>query len=632
MIRLPAQALGLTAAFALATTQVVGAERAAMAETSKWNLTDIYPDEKAWSGALDGLKRALPEAAKLQGTLGQSPAALYQALSTWSDLSLTLERVATYASMLHDLDQRVGRPQQMKQQAEQVGTDFAAARAWVRPEILALGEAKVREFLAAEPKLAPWRQPLADILRRAPHTLPAEQERLVALAGNMTGAGGDIRNIFANADLPYPEVTLSTGEKVRLDPAAYTKHRASPNRDDRVKVFTQFFGTYGQYTRTLGTALNAQVQAHVFRKEARNFGSCVEAALFSDNIPVAVYQRLLDDVHANLPTLHRYLRLRQRMMGLEHLGYEDLYAPIVAGIARTFTPEQAIEATLASVAPLGPDYAAVLRRGMTTERWVDWFPSTGKRSGAYSTGVYGLHPFQLQNFTGLYDEVSTLAHESGHSMHTYYADKAQPYPTHDYPIFVAEVASTLNENLLFHAMLERADGDAARLAQLGSYLDSLRTTLFRQTLFAEFELKIHESVEHGEPLTGQTLTALYLELVRKYYGHDQGICSVAEPYGAEWAFIPHLYYDFYVYQYATSIIASISIADGIRADAAAKPPRTTRRDAYLAMLSAGSSRYGFDLLKNAGVDLTTSGPFDAAMREMNRIMDEIEAILQRTKS
>jgi oligoendopeptidase F len=268
---------------------------------------------------------------------------------------------------------------------------------------------------------------------------------------------------------------------------------------------------------------------------------------------------------------------------------------------------------------LGEEYVRELKAGFE-RRWVDFMPTTGKRSGAYSIGVYGVHPYQLQNFTGLYDEVSTLAHEAGHSMHTFLSCKHQPYPTHDYRIFVAEVASTLNESLLFHHMLGEAEDGGARLFLLGSHLDGLRTTLFRQTMFAEFELAFHELAEKGEPLTGERLTEMYLRLVRKYYGHDQGVCAVDGLYGIEWAYIPHFYYNFYVYQYATSITAAAKIAADMRADAQA-------RERYLRMLSAGSSKYPIDLLKDAGVDMTSSGPFDAAMREMNGVMDEMERLL-----
>jgi oligoendopeptidase F len=332
-------------------------------------------------------------------------------------------------------------------------------------------------------------------------------------------------------------------------------------------------------------------------------------------------------VNANLPTLHRYLRLRRRMMGVDTLRYEDLYAPIIKSVDLHFTPEQAMTRTLDAVKPLGTSYTETLRKGFTGG-WMDWMPTTGKRGGAYSSGAYGVHPYQLMNFTGIYEEVSTLAHESGHSMHTYLADQHQPYVTHDYAIFVAEVASTLNENLLLHSMLDQTKDKATRLFLLGSYLDNLRGTLFRQVMFAEFELRIHELAEKGETLTGEGMSKLYLELVRKYYGHAAGVCKVDDLYGVEWSYVDHFFYNFYVYQYATSIIASTAIANGIRAEAALPAHPTKNRDVYLAMLSSGSSKYPIDLLKGAGVDMTTSAPFKAAMKEMNSVMDEMEKLLK----
>ena len=597
------------------------AERSEIDPKLKWDLAKIYPSLEAWAAAKADVEKALPGLAKLQGTMASSPDALLKVVSTVADIDQKVARISTYASMNYDLDQRLGEAQKRNQQADQLRDAFAAAVAWVRPEILSLGADKLRSYVTALPALAPYRQPLEDVIRRAAHTRDSEAEELIARAGSMASAGANIRTIFTNADMPYPDVKLSTGETVRMDASAYTQYRAVTNRDDRMKVFEAFWTRYGDFTRTLATSLNAEVQTHVFQKDVRKFDSCLEAALFSDNIPVKVYTQLLDDVHRNLPTLHRYLKLRKRIMGVDSLGYEDLYAPIVSKYDRTFSPEEAMDLTLDAVTPLGAEYKEALRRGFHEDGWIDWLPSTGKRSGAYSTMVYGLQPFQLQNFTGLYDEVSTLAHESGHSMHSYLAAKAQPYPTHDYPIFVAEVASTVNENFLVHHMVDIAKTDEERLFFLGSYLDNLRTTLFRQTLFAEFELRIHEMVEKGEPLTGDSLNALYLGLLKEYYGHDQGVTNIKDLYAAEWAYIPHFYYNFYVYQYATSVVSAVSIADGIRAEGTAKN--------YLAMLSAGSSRYAFDLLKDAGVDMTTSKPFDAAMREMNRIMDEMEKILDR---
>lgn len=603
------------------------AERSAVPEQYKWDLSDLYASDQQWEAAKDAVAKRVPELAKLAGTLGASPQAFHAALQTIADARLELDRVAVYASLRGDEDTRENRTREMVQSAQQVAVDFGAAVAFVQPEILALGSGKVAQFVTAEPKLVPYKPLLDNILRFEAHTLDAAQEQLVAKAGDLADAGATVAGVFRNAELPYPEITLSNGEKVVLDNAAYTQYRASPVRADRDAVFKAFFGAYKQFEGTFGASLYENVQAHMFDAEVHHFGGSLEAALFGTNVPASVYTQLIADVHANLPTLHRYLNLRQRMMGLDQLRYEDLYAPIVKSVELTYTPEQAMELTLAAVEPLGPEYVATLKQGFT-ERWVDFMPTPGKRSGAYSTGVFGVHPYQLLNYTGLYEEVSTLAHESGHSMHTFLAAKHQPYVTSDYPIFVAEVASTCNENLLLHRMLDQTKDRDTRLFLLGSALDNMRTTLFRQTLFAEFEMRIHELAEQGEPLTGEKLSKLYLELVRQFYGHDQKVCLVDDLYAVEWAYIPHFYRNFYVFQYATSLVASNSIASAIRAEAAAKKPSTKTRDAYLTMLSSGSSKYPIDLLKIAGVDMTTSAPFAAAMKEMNAIMDQIDGLME----
>ena len=601
-------------------------ERTNVPEKLKWNTADLYASEDAWYKAKDDIAARIPKMAEFQGKLGESADLFYTAASTMMALDKDLTQLLVYASMRGDEDTRLAKPREMNQAGQQLAVQFYSTISYVRPEILALGAAKVSGFIAADPRLAPYKPYLDDILRYAPHTLSAPEEKVASQAEIMTDNAGRAYRTFKDAELPYPEVTLSTGEKVRLDAQAYTKYRASTNREDRDKVFQAFFSRFKDFERTFGTTLDGDVKTHMFNKDVHKYGSCVEAALFNSNVPVSVYTQLISDVHTNLPTLHRYLKLRQRMMGVDQLRYEDLYAPIIKKVDLRYTPEQATDLVLKAVAPLGPAYVATLKGGYDS-RWVDFVPTTGKRSGAYSTGAYGVHPYQLQNFTGLYEEVSTLAHESGHSMHTYLSDQKQPYITHDYKIFVAEVASTLNENLLLHYMLGQTKDRDTRLFLLGSYLDGLRTTLFRQTLFAEFELKIHELAEQGEPLTGEKLSELYLGLVKDYYGDAQGVCKVNDLYGIEWAYIPHFYYNFYVFQYATSITASAQIAANMRADAALKKPTTKSRDAYLAMLSSGSSKYPIDLLKGAGVDMTTSGPFNSAIKEMNGIMDEMEKLL-----
>ena len=604
-----------------------GNERSDVPEQYRWDLTLLYPDDQAWTTAKEDAVKRVPGIAKFQGHLGDSAAGLLDALQSYMGLDRDVARLSTYASQQYDQDTRVAKNLEKRQAAEQLGVQLRAAVSFLRPEILAVGADKIHGFLAAEPRLAEYKPFLDDILRRAPHTLSPAEEKIAAQAGRFASGGETIRGQFTDAEMPYPTITLSTGDTVRLDAAAYTRYRALPNRADRIAVFQSFWGKHREFQGTLGAALNNQVQAHIFNKEVHHYGSCVEAALFGDNIPPPVYRQLVADVHANLPTLHRYLKLRQRMMKLDHLRYEDLYASVIADVDLKYTPEQAMAMTLDAVKPLGESYVATLDKGFHS-RWIDWMPSTGKASGAYSTGAYGVHPYQLQNFTGLYEEVSTLAHESGHSMHTYLADQHQPYVTHDYATFVAEVASTLNENLLLHSMLAKTKDKPTRLFLLGSYLDNLRGTLFRQTLFAEFELGIHEMAERGETLTGENLSELYLKLVRQYYGHDQGVCEVDSLYAVEWAYINHFFYNFYVYQYATSVVASTAIANGIRDEAAAKKPSHAHRDAYLHMLGSGSSQYPIDLLKGAGVDMTTSAPFNAAMREMNSVMDQMEALLK----
>jgi oligoendopeptidase F len=604
-------------------------ERAQVPEKYRWNLTDLYASPAAFDAARAETAARIPSLARHAGHLGDSAAALLGALDEHMAVHAAVARLGTYANLLHTEDTRIAQNLERSQAAEQIAVDLSAATAYLRPEILALGRERIDSFLRAEPRLGPYRTFLDDILRWKPHTLATSEEVIVAQAGNLADAGAAAHSIFTNADLPYPEIALSTGEKVRLDAAAYGKYRALPNREDRRRVFEAFWDEYGRFRRTLGTTLYQQVKAHVFEKTVHHFDSCLEAALFRDNVPPTVYRQLIADVRANLPTLHRYLKLRQRMLGVPVLEYHDIYAPLVNDVDLTFTPDKAMALTLEAFEPLGPDYVAALRKGYDS-RWVDWLPSTGKRAGAFSSGAYGVHPYQLLNFNGRYEDLSTLAHESGHSIHTYLADARQPYVTHDYSIFVAEVASTLNENLLADRMLKRAKSDDERLSLLGSRLDALRGTLFRQTLFAEFELAIHDKVERGETLSGDSLSALYLQLVREYMGHDAGVCRVDERYGVEWAMVPHFYYDFYVYQYATSLVASLSLARDIREEAALRPATLARRDAYLRMLSAGSSKYPVDLLREAGVDLTTPAPFTAAMKEMNGVMDEMEALLARS--
>lgn len=618
--------LVLAAALLLPAVSAPAKERSEVQEKYTWNLTDLYPSADAWHTARADVEKRIPELAKYQGRLGESAATLFEAFEAVMAVQRDLERLAVYASMLSDQDKRVSKALEMNQQSQQLFVDFGAATAYMQPELLKVGGEKVRGLVNADKRLEPYRVSIENVLRWEPHTLGASEERILAKTGDLAGTGGTLHDVFTNSDLPYASITLPDGQTVRLDAQGYTKYRASADRAVRMQVFKAFWTRYREFEQTMGSMLASQVQAHVFNKEVRKFDSCMEAALFGPNVPPAVYTQLISDVHANLPTLHRYLKLRQRMMGVDTLRYEDLYAPVVKRVDLSYTPEQAMDMVNKACAPLGPAYVAALQKGFN-ERWVDWEPTTGKRSGAYSTGVYGVHPYQLQNFTGLYDEVSTLAHESGHSLHTYLSHQNQHYANSNYPTFVAEVASTCNEALLLDYMLRTNTDPDVRLFLLGSRLDNLRTTLFRQTLFAEFELKIHQMAEKGEALSGENMSQLYLELLRTYYGDATDVCRIDPLYAIEWAYIPHFYYNFYVYSYSTSIVASSSVANGILAESKAKKPTTKARDAYLAMLSSGSSKYPIDLLKMAGVDMTTSAPFNSAIAEMNQVMNEMESIL-----
>ncbi len=614
--------------FALALVAIVATaqerDRSKIPAQYKWNLRDLYPSDAAWREAKQKLVAEIPSVAKYQGTLGSSGSRLWECLEFISGLGKEFARLSTYANLSLDQDTRVQSYLSMRQEMSQIGSSFGAATAYIEPEILKIGREKIEGFIQGEPKLGPYRHRLDDILRREAHTGTVGEEKIIAEAGLMADAPSSIREVFADADFPYPEIRLSDGKTVKLDSAGFSLHRASPVREDRQKVFAAFMGRLNDYRRTFGAQLNAQVKQDLFYTKARKYDSCLQSALDANNIPTSVYQTLVDNVNRQLGTFHRYLRLRQRILGVDQLHYYDLYAPLVPAVDLHYSVEEAERNVLAALRPLGEDYIGVLKRAFG-ERWIDFYPTEAKRSGAYSSGdAYDVHPYILLNFNGKYDDVSTLAHELGHTMHSFLSNKNQPYPASQYPIFVAEVASTFNEALLLDYMLNQINDDKTRLSLLGNYLEGIKGTLFRQTQFAEFELRIHEMVEKGTPLTGDVLSSTYEELVKKYYGHDKGICVVDPEIKAEWMYIPHFYYDFYVYQYATAFTASASLSESVMSgDAAAKKK-------YLDFLSSGGTGYPIELLKKAGVDMTTAAPFDLTVQKMNRVMDEMEKILDRT--
>ena len=598
-------------------------DRSKVPDEYKWDLTALYPTDQAWRVAKGKLAAELPKLRQFQGTLGSSASHLADALETQSNLEKDLARLYSYAGMKSDEDTRVSTYQGMQQEMIQLGSEFGTECAFFEPEILKMDNATIEKFLTQEPRLHVYRHYLEDIARRRAHTLSNAEEKLLAASSIMASGPSSVYGIFADADFPYPSVTLSNGKTVKLDKAAFSLYRASQSREDRQKVMEAFFTALGKYRGTFGSMMNSNVQTSVFYARARNYPDSLQATLDQPNIPVSVYSRLVEGVNRNLPTFHRYLKLRKRMMGLSDLHYYDLYAPLVSSVDTNYTVDAAEKNILDALAPLGSEYAVGAKHAFT-ERWIDMYPTEGKTSGAYSNGsAYDVHPYMLINYNGKYEDMSTIAHELGHTMHSYFSNKTQPYALSSYPIFVAEVASTFNEALLNDYMLKKIKDDATRLSLLGSYLEGIKGTVFRQTQFAEFELRMHEMVEKGEPLTGDSLSKLYGEIVKKYYGNDQGVCIVDDYVANEWAYIPHFYNSFYVFQYATSFTASSALSEKVLAGG----PGAT--DRYLKFISAGKSKYPIELLKDAGVDMTTDEPLELTVKKMNRVMDEMEKLLDK---
>jgi oligoendopeptidase F len=597
-------------------------DRAKVADAYKWNLTDVYAGQAAWRQEKEKITAELPRLREFQGKLGSSSATLADALEMMSRLDKELSRLYVYASMLSDEDTRVSTTQGMQQEMQQIYATFGAAASYIEPEVLKVGSAAIEKAIGNEPRLTPYAFYLRDVARRAAHTLSDAEEKILADVSPLAGAPTNIYTILANADFPYPTITLSDGKAAKVDQAGYSELRTSPNRADRQAAMSAFFNALGGFSRTLGVTMNSNVQKSLFYARSRKYASNLEASLNGPNIPVSVYMRLVEGVNRHLPTFHRYLGLRKRMMGVtDDLHYYDLYAPLVASVDLRYTPEEAQEHVVGATAPLGNGYTDVLRRGFK-DRWIDWYPTDGKVSGAYSNGgAYDVHPYMLLNYLGQYNDVSTLAHELGHTMQSYFSNKTQPYATAGYPTFVAEVASTFNEALLIDYMLKRIKDTPTRLSLLGNYLEGIKATVFRQTQFAEFELRMHEMGQRGEPITGEALAKLYLDITRKYYGHEQKVTIVDDYIAHEWSFIPHFYRDFYVFQYATSFTA----AEALSAKVLAGDEAATAR--YLTFLAAGGSKYPIDLLKDAGVDMTTDEPLDLTIKRMNEVMDEIEKLM-----
>jgi oligoendopeptidase F len=615
----------LIAVFAFTQVQVLAQtrERSEVPVEYKWKLEDLYVSDAAWDKAKQELAAQFDEVTKYQGKLAGSASELLACLEFDSRVSKEFGRLYSYAHMKSDEDTRNSKYLAMEQEMQQLRTDYSSKAAFITPEIAGMDKETIDKLIEQEAGLKIYKMTLYDIQRMKAHTLSEKEEKILAEAGLLADGPSTIYGVFSNAELPYPEIELSDGTMAKLTKAGYSRYRASPNRDDREAVFAAFWETFTKFKGTFGTQLYANVKKDMFYARTRGYKSSLESSLNKDNIPTAVYMALIENVTSNLDSFHRFLNLKKRMLGVETLKYSDVYAPVVKGIDLKYTFDEAKKLVLDSLKPLGRDYGLVVSKAFE-ERWIDVYPTPGKRAGGYSNGsAYEVHPYILLNYNDQYDDVSTLAHELGHTMHSYYSNKNQPYPTADYSIFVAEVASTFNEALLIHKMLKEIKDDDTRLSLLMNYLEGIRVTVFRQTQFAEFELRIHEKAERGEPLTGDVLSELYGEILKKYYGHEKGICHIDDLYAVEWAYVPHFYYNFYVYQYSTSFTASTALAEKVLGEEEGAVGK------YIEFISSGGSDYPIELLKKAGVDMTGAEPFNKTMTAMNRTMDEIEAILEK---
>jgi oligoendopeptidase F len=592
-----------------------------VAEKYLWDLSDLFANLDAWEAARSEAAKQIEGLKSLQGTLGEGPQSLLKASDQISQVYKMVARIYVYANLMADEDTRVAENEERSQLARRLFTDFGSAVSWYSPELLAIGERKIQQFLTAEPGLEKHRFGIENTLRQAPHTLSGEIEAVLAKTAQLTGGPDAIYSILANANMPWPEVTLSDGKTLRLSQAGYSAGRQAPVREDRKMVFDTFWTVWKDFEATLGAIINNHIQGLVFRTEVRSYDSSVGRALFDDHMPPEVYHTLVAEVNRALPTLHRYFKLRKRMLGIDdEMRYYDIYPPLV-NLEKPYSIEESIAITRRALKPLGAEYLAAYDQGVEG-RWMHVYPSPGKRSGAYMSGwAYDVHPYVLLNHNDDYQSASTFAHEYGHAVHSVLANKAQPWETARYATFIAETASIMNEMLLQDLVVGEAETAEEKLFYLGTGLEALRGTFFRQTMFAEFELAINEEVETGNVLTGAKLSNIYLELLKRYHGHDQGVVTIDDLYGIEWAFIPHFYYDFYVFQYATSIAAATELADKIGSgDSGAQQD-------FINLLKAGGSDYPYQLMKRAGIDMATPAPYRALVSRMNKIMDEMEAIL-----
>ena len=589
-------------------------------EPYEWDLTELYPSLEAWEAERQRILQQIDNIEAFRGTLGNDADSLYAALRFVPDIYREVLRVYSYASMEQDEDLRVTNAQERNQLGEGLFASFTQATAWMDPELIAVGEERINSFLEDNGELADFSFSLEDTIRQGEHTLSDETEQALSYFSQSFDAPSNIYSLIANSDIPFPTITLSTGDEAMINAQGYSFWRGSENRDDRKLAFDAYWSKWAEYNSSVGMVLNSHVQMQVALAKARKFDSVLQRELFNDNLPETVYHSLVEEVNKALPTLHRYFKLRGRMLGVEQMHYYDIYPPLVS-MDKVFDIETTKEITLDAMAILGQDWVA-MQRDAIAERWMHVYPGQGKRSGAYMNGsAYDVHPYLLLNHNDDYDSLSTFAHEWGHAMHTLYAKQAQHFETADYSTFIAEIPSTSLELILEQYMVENAESLDEKLFYLGQGLESLRGTFFRQTMFAEFELALYEAVERGEALSGARITEIYGDIVRRYHGHDEGVVIIDDLYTNEWMFVPHFYYNMYVFQYATSLTAGTALYAKIVEEG------QSGVDNYKNLLRAGGSDYPYELLKAAGVDMATPEPYRAVVDRMNAIMDEMETLL-----
>ena len=584
-----------------------------------WNLSSLFKSDDDWEKAFKKWEEQIPGYEKFRGNLGDSAEMLSACLQFDAAIDRTGEKLGVYAFLKTAEDQGNSNYQRMKGRYQHVGTKAAEASSFIRPEIMAIPAQKMSRFLEAR-ELADWRIALDRILRYRPHTLGNKEEQLLAMQGQMSEAANQIFRQLNDADLKWPSIKNEKGELVELGHSSLSAFLHSPSRAVRKKAFHTYYTQYEAHKNSIAAALNGSVQRDVYYAKARNYPSALESALFHDRVPMSVYENLIASVHANLPAVHKYYEVRRRALKLKDgIHHYDTYVPIFSDVSKRHTWDQAVKVVVEALRPMGTEYTRELERGLTNARWCDRYPNAGKQSGAFSYGTYDAEPYIMMNYQpDVLDHVFTLAHEAGHSMHSYYSAKSQPFQYYGYTIFVAEVASTFNEQLLLKHMIARAKTRKEKAYLVNHAIDEIRGTIVRQTMFAEFEKVSHALVESGEPLTVETLRREYRKLLDLYFGPDFMIDPELE---LECLRIPHFYRAFYVYKYATGLSAAIALSERVTAGG------KKELDAYLGFLKGGCSKYPLDLLRDAGVDMETPEPVNAAMRRFGELVAELDELV-----